>query len=173
MQTIITYGSVYGSAEHYACKFAELTGFSVFSYKELKRKAKYDRIIHFGALYAGGITGIKHILNIMTDTTELVVVTVGLADVTDPENICNIRKRVTSQIPKKFFCRTRVFHLRGAIDYGCLGLKHRTMMSMLYAKAKNMPQENKNAETRAMIETYGKAISFIDDTALKKLKDSL
>ena len=71
------------------------------------------------------------------------------------------------------FRRTQIFHLRGAIDYGKLNLKHRTMMALLYAKAKGLPEEKKNAETQAMIETYGKQVSFVEDTALNALKDAL
>ena len=49
-QTLITYGSQYGSAEHYARKFAECTGFSVLPYREVKNVTDYGRVIHFGAL---------------------------------------------------------------------------------------------------------------------------
>lgn len=47
------------------------------------------------------------------------------------------------------------------------------MMVLLYAKAVNLPEEKKNAETRAMIETYGKQVSFVDDAALNELKSCL
>lgn len=91
VQTLITYGSRYGSAEHYARKFAECTGFLVLPYREAKKGDSYDRIIHFGALYAGGVLGLRQILQLLSAETALVVVTVGLADVRDAENIRNIR----------------------------------------------------------------------------------
>ena len=173
MQTLITYGSQYGSAKHYAQKFAELTGFPAFSYKAAKSIASYDRVIHFGALYAGGVLGLRHIVPLLSQKTEIIIVTVGLADVEDSENIRHIRTSIQSQIPENMFCRTQIFHLRGAIDYSKLNFKHRTMMALLYAKAKGLPEEKKNEETRAMIETYGKQVSFVDDAALIGLKDSL
>ena len=40
------------------------------------------------------------------------------------------------------------------------------MMSLLYNKAKNLPEEEKTAEVRAMIETYNKQVSFIDYESL-------
>ena len=46
-------------------------------------------------------------------------------------------------------------------------------MALLYAKAKGLPEEKKNAETQAMIETYGKQVSFVEDAALNTLKDTL
>ena len=167
--TIITYGSQYGSAEHYARKFADCTGFPVLPYREVKNLSGYARVIHFGALYAGGVLGLRQIVPLLSPKAELVIVTVGLADVQDAENIQHIRNAIRRQIPEDVFQRVQVFHLRGAIDYGKLNLKHRTMMALLYAKAKGLPEEKKNAETRAMIETYGKQVSFVDDTAVMEL----
>ena len=173
MKTLITYGSQYGSTEHYARKFAECTGFPVFPYLEVKSAADYDRIIHFGALYAGGVLGLRQIVSLLAPNTELFIVTVGLADVQDAENIQHIRNSIRRQLPEDVFQRTQIFHLRGAIDYSKLNLKHRTMMALLYAKAKRLPVEKRNAETQAMIETYGKQVSFVDDTALLALVNSM
>ena len=171
--TIITYGSRYGSAEHYARKFAECTGFPVLPYREVKNTAGFNRVIHFAALYAGGALGLRQIVEQLHPKAELVIVTVGLADVHDAENIRNIRNAIRRQLPENIFQRVQIFHLRGAIDYGKLNLKHLTMMAMLHAKAKGMPEEKKNAERRAMIETYGKQVSFVDDAALNELRNVL
>ena len=171
--TIVTYGSQYGSAEHYARKFAECTGFPVLPYRKLKNLSDYARIIHFGALYAGGVLGLRQIVSLLSPKTELVIVTVGLADVQDAENIQHIRSAIRRQIPEDIFQRVQIFHLRGAIDYGKLNLKHRTMMALLYAKAKGLPEEKRNAETQAMMESYGKQVSFVEDAALNTLRDTL
>ena len=167
--TIVTYGSQYGSAEHYARKFAECTGFPVLPHRELKSLSDYARIIHFGALYAGGVLGLRQSVQLLPPKAEFVIVTVGLADVQDAENIQHIRSAIRRQMPEDVFRRTRIFHLRGAIDYSKLNLKHRTMMALLYAKAKRLPEEKRNTETQAMIETYGKQVSFVEDTAVMKL----
>ena len=172
-QTLVTYGSQYGSTEHYARKFAECTGFPVLPYREVKELSDYDRVIHFGALYAGGVLGLRQIVSLLASNAELVIVTVGLADVQDAENIQHIRNAIRRQLPEDVFRRARIFHLRGAIDYGKLNLKHRTMMALLYAKAKGLPAEKKTAETQAMIETYGKRVSFVNDMALSTIKDTL
>ena len=172
-KTMITYGSQYGSAEHYARKFAECTGFLIFPYREVKNLSGYARVIHFGALYAGGVLGLRQIASLLSPKAELVIATIGLADVQDAENIQNIRNSIRRQIPENVWVRTRIFHLRGAIDYGKLNLKHRTMMALLYAKATGLPEEKRNAETQAMIETCGKQVSFVDDTAVMKLVNSI
>ena len=171
--TIITYGSQYGSAEHYARKFAENTDLPVLPFREVKKLSGYARVIHFGALYAGGVLGLRQIVSLLSPKAELVIVTVGLADVQDAENVQNIRNAIRRQLPENIFQRVQIFHLRGAIDYGRLNLRHRTMMALLYAKAKGLPEEKKNAETRAMMETHGKQVSFVDDAALKPLENAL
>lgn len=170
-QTIITYGSCYGSTEHYARKFAECTYLPVLPFREAKNLSGYTRVAHFGALYAGGVLGLKQIVQQLSPETELLLVTVGLADVRDAENIQNIRNAIRRQVPEEILRRTRIFHLRGAIDYSRLRWGHRAMMALLYAKAKG--QEQKTAETRAMLETYGKKVSFVDDAALIRLKNCL
>ena len=172
-QTLITYGSRYGSTEHYARKFAECTHLPILPYREVKDLSDYARVIHFGALYAGGVLGLRQIVSQLSTEAELIIVTVGLADVQDAENIQNIRNSIQSQLPEDVFRRARIFNLRGAIDYGKLKLGHRTMMALLYAKAKGLPEEEKNAETHAMIETYGKQVSFVDDTVVTELVNSI
>ena len=173
MKTLITYGSCYGSAKHYAQKFADRNGFDICSYQEIKSTADYDRVIHFGALYAGGVLGLRKIVSVISEKTEFVIVTVGLADVGNTDNTENIKKSIQSQVSEEVFCRARIFHLRGAIDYGKLRLRHRAMMALLYAKVKGLPEEKKNEEVRAMIETYGKQVSFIDDAALCEIEKML
>lgn len=173
MQTLITYGSQYGSAERYARKFAERTGFPIVSFCEAKNTGRFDRVIHFGALYAGGVLGLRKIVSLLPAEARLCIVTVGLADVEDAENIRNIQKSIASQVSEEVLRRTEIFHLRGAIDYSMLNLRHRAMMALLYAKAKGLPEEEKNAETRAMIETYGKRVSFFSEDALCRLIDAI
>ena len=90
------------------------------------------------------------------------IVTVGLADVEDDENIHNIRTSLQRQLSSELYNKAEIYHLRGGIDYSRLNFKHKTMMKLLYTKAKNLPEDKKNAEVRAMIETYGKQVDFVD-----------
>ena len=68
---------------------------------------------------------------------------------------------------------TTVFHLRGGIDYQKLNFVHKTMMTLLYNKVKNLPEEKKNAETRAMIETFNKTVDFTDYNALGPIMEAI
>ncbi len=85
----------------------------------------------------------------------------------------NIRTALQARLPKPVLDNARLFHLRGGIDYSRLNFAHRTMMRLLYAAAKNQPPEQQNAETRAMIETYGKAVDFVDLAALGPIVQAL
>ena len=59
------------------------------------------------------------------------------------------------------------------IDYSRLNFSHKTMMKLLYTKAKRMPEKKKNAEVRAMIETYGKQVDFVDFSKLDVIEQAL
>ena len=110
-------------------------------------------------MYAGGVKGLKTTVKALQENTKLIIVTVGLADVTNEENTNNIKKSISRQVPDRIMKDTTIFHLRG--------------MTLLYNKAKNLPEEKKDAETRAMIETFNKAVDFTDYNALKAIMDVL
>ncbi len=170
---LIVYGSRYGSARRYAERLAEMTGTEAVEYKEAKDLDDYDRIVYLGSLYAGGVTGLKQTVGKMSPRQELIVSTVGLADPTDASNVAHIRQSIKGQIPAHFYDESRLFHLRGAIDYTKLNLKYRLMMSLLAKKVAKLPEEQQNAETRAMLETYGKQVDFVDFSLLQPIVDKI
>lgn len=169
MKTLITYGSQYGTTQKYAEEFSKLTGFTAVSFDEIKDLSGYDAVVHFGGLYAGGVKGLKNVVKAMANNTKFVIATVGLADVSDKENTDNIKKSLERQLPKNILSNVTVFHLRGGIDYSNLNFKHKTMMKLLYNKAKKIPDEKKTADVKAMIETYNSEVDFIDFSALNPI----
>lgn len=66
-----------------------------------------------------------------------------------------------------------VFHLRGGIDYGKLNFIHKTMMTLLYNKVKNLPEEKKTAEVKAMIDTFNQKVDFVDYDSLKPIVEEI
>jgi hypothetical protein len=68
---------------------------------------------------------------------------------------------------------SKIFHLRGAIDYTGLSLKHRIMMKLLYSKVTTIPEAERNAEVRALIATYGKQVDFVNFDTLKPIAQIL
>ena len=167
--TVIIYGSQYGTTKRYAEYLSEMTGIEAVAFKEAKKIDKYDQVIFMGALYAGSVLGLKKTVSKMSPKQELVIVTVGLVDPNDPENIDYIRHSIKERIPADLYDETRILHLQGAIDYSHLSLKHRMMMAVIHSKLSKMPEEKLNTEAKTILATYGKKEDFVDFKSLEKL----
>ena len=105
MNALIVYGSQYGTTKRYAEQLSEMINLPVISYEDIKELTEYDLIVHFGGLYAGGVKGLKRIIKVLGENTQLIIVTVGLADVYDKENTDNIRRSEERRVGKE--CRSR------------------------------------------------------------------
>ena len=172
MKNIIVYGSNYGTTKQYANELSRRTNMKAISFKKVNQQINdYDNIIYLGALYAGGVLGMSKTLKKLNNISnkKIIIVTVGLSDPTDQVNKNNIINNIKNQMPKKFFEKAKIFHLRGGIDYSKLNFAHKTMMKLLYNAVKNLPKEKLTAEDRAMIETYNKKVDFIDFSDLDKI----
>ena len=64
---LIIYGSKYGSAKKYAEELARRTGFELAPYEEAGDINGYETIVYIGALYAGGVLGMKKTLGKLKD----------------------------------------------------------------------------------------------------------
>ena len=172
MNSIIIYGSHYGTTKQYAEELSKRTNIKAISFKKFNQQINdYDNIIYLGALYAGGVLGMSKTLKKLNNISnkKIIIATVGLSDPADEVNKNNIRNSIKNQIPKEVFERAKIFHLRGGIDYSKLNFVHKTMMKLLYSAVKNLPKEKQTAEDRAMIETYNQKVNFIDFSSLDKI----
>ena len=172
MNSIIVYGSNYGTTKQYADELSRRTNMKVISFKKVNQQINdYDNIIYLGALYAGGVLGMSKTLKKLNNilNKKIIIVTVGLSDPTDEVNKNNIRNNIKNQISSEVFEKAKIFHLRGGIDYSELNFAHKTMMKLLYNAVKNLPKEKLTAEDRAMIETYNKNVNFIDFSSLDEI----
>jgi menaquinone-dependent protoporphyrinogen IX oxidase len=162
----VIYQSKYGSTRQYAQWIArdlgaELLERSAVSPADLR---KYDVVVYGGGLYAGGIAGVDLVAK--HPCPALVIFTVGLAnpEVTDYSDILN---RNFSPEQRETL---KVFHLRGAMDYGRLGPIHRGMMAMMKKMSvDSKAPEDRTDEDRLMLETYGKSVNFIDEASIAPL----
>lgn len=172
---VIIYGSQYGATKRYAVELGKRTDIEVKNYEEAVSIDSYDTIIYFGALYAGGVMGMKKTFGRLSSDSgkKVIIATVGLADPMDPENVKTIRKGMEKQLSKEIFQNACIIHLRGGIDYLHLSFKHKTMMAMLYKKAIGLPEEKKTAEIKAMIDTYNKRVDFVDLNRLDEIIEML
>ena len=176
MNSIIIYGSHYGTTKEYAEELSKRTNIKAISFKKFNQQINdYDNIIYLGALYAGGVLGMSKTLKKLNNISnkKILIATVGLSDPTDEVNKNNIRNNIKNQIPKEVLEKAKIFHLRGGIDYSKLNFAHKTMMKLLYNAVKNLPNEKQTAEDRAMIETYNKKVNFIDFSSLDKIANEI
>ena len=176
MNSIIIYGSHYGTTKQYAEELSKRTNIKAISFKKFSQQINdYDNIIYLGALYAGGVLGMSKTLKKLNNISnkKILIATVGLSDPTDEVNKNNIRNNIKNQIPKEVLEKAKIFHLRGGIDYSKLNFAHKTMMKLLYNAVKNLPNEKQTAEDRAMIESYNKKVNFIDFSSLDKITNEI
>ncbi|MGN1269877.1 MAG: flavodoxin domain-containing protein [Clostridia bacterium] len=168
---IIIYGSQYGTAKQYAEELSKKTNIKAESYENIKSVDEYETIIYIGALYAGGVLGLAKTLKKISncESKRIIIATVGLADPMDIENKNNIKNGIKRQLTNEIYERAYIYHLRGGIDYSKLNFAHKTMMSLLYKKAKGLPEEKKTAEVKAMIDTYNQKVNFVDFSSLENI----
>ena len=131
MKSLITYGSQYGTTKRYAEKLAQMTGIPVASYEDIKELAGYELVIHFGGLYAGGVRGLKRIIKLLPQTAKFIIVTVGLADVSDEKNVSNIKNALKRQVPEDILKNAFIFHLRGGTPTLALIVERESKISTL------------------------------------------
>ena len=173
MKQIIIYASLHGAAKRYAERLAQITGIEARNFKEVKDIAQFERIIYVGAIYAGGIMGLKKTAQGFRAGQEVIIATVGMTDPTDPVFVRNIRGAIRQFVSADICNDDRIFHLRGAIDYAKLGLGHRILMKLMYSQAIKTPDDKLTAEARAIKETYGQAIDFVNFDTLKPVLEAL
>ena len=59
------------------------------------------------------------------------------------------------------------------IDYSTMGIKHKLMMSFMHHRLSKMPEDKLNAESKTILETYGKTVDYVDFDTLQPIVDSL
>ena len=168
MDGLIVYGSKYGTTRRYAEELSRLTGLSAIPCREFQGMAGGNTLVYLGALYAGGVLGLKQTMKGLSlrEGQRLIVATVGLADPKIPQNRAHICAALQKQLPPELLERAVLFHLRGGIDYAVLSPRHRAMMSAMCFSLRRKPARQRSAEDHALLETYGKQIDFTDLSAL-------
>lgn len=168
---LIIYGSQYGSTKRYAEKLAEMTGIDAIGYSKAKNVGDYDRVVYMGGIFAGGVLGLKKTASKMNPRQELVIATVGVTDPQESAYFESIRKSIKGQLPEGLYDEEKVFHLRGAIDYSHLSFGHNLMMKMFHSMMLKKPESERTADAKAMLETYGQQVDFVDFNALQPIAD--
>ena len=148
MKGLVVFGSKYGTTREYAEALAKDLNFKCYSYDEVNDEIinSYDYIIYGGGLYAGAVLGLSKTIKKINNFKDkkIIIFTVGLANPQDKDNIRTIRNNIKKQIPEEVYSEEKIFHFRGGIDYGKLSFIHKTMMTLLYNKIKNIGKRLKH-----------------------------
>ncbi|MCP1110755.1 flavodoxin domain-containing protein [Ohessyouella blattaphilus] len=162
----VTYKTHYGTTKQYAQWIAEELGATLLEQKEANHAnlQEYDLVIHGGGLYASGILGID--LVVKNPVNNLIVFTVGMAN---PETT-DYTEIIHKNIPEGLREKTKIFHLRGGMDYGKLSVPHRAMMAMMKKMTIDKKSEAElTAEDIAFRDTYGGNVNFTDKATIAPL----
>lgn len=169
----VIYASHYGFTEAYARWIAEELSGDLLEAKRVQSEdlRRYHTVIYGGGLYAGGVNGIS----LLTENFEtlqgknLFLLTVGAADVTDQENITSIRRSLARVLTPPMLDAFSIYHLRGGLQYSRMNLLHKSMMAMLRLSLLKKPESELGSDGRALLETYGQDVSFLDREAIAPL----
>lgn len=163
-KTVVVYESKYGYTRKYAQWIAEELDGDLYERKKVKAVdlLKYDTIIYGGGLYAGGVSGIDLIVKSFEQIKDkkLVLFTCGLADPEDSGNVNHIRESLRKVLSTEMMEKIMIYHLRGGINYGKLGMVHKSMMAMLHKVMAKKDYNSLREEDKQMLDTYGKEVDF-------------
>ncbi len=174
MTGVIIYSSVYGTGKTYAYRLRSLSKFDLFSYDEIKDLDHYDTIIYIGSIYAGIVKGMRGVFKrIDPQDKKLILITIGIVDPMNKENQDNIKNNIKALVSNAVYSKLKIYHLKGAIDYQKLSLKHRFLMYLIYKKASKSDPNKQSSEEKAILETYKKTLSFVDFDELKKIWEEI
>ena len=143
---------------------------AIVYYQKIKNQYPQNAVYQYKY---GGVLGMKKTFAklINLENKKIIIATVGLGDPKILENTNNIKAGMKKQISNELYEKAHIYHLRGGIDYSKLSLTHKTMMKLLYKKAKSLPDEKRNEETNTFIETYNEVVDFVDFNSLAPIID--
>lgn len=172
-RAVVVYQSKYGATKKYAGWIAEELECDLYERKSVTAADlnRYDTVIYGGGLYAGGVNGIEILTKNFTQLCgkNLILFTCGLADPSNKDNIDRIRNGLNRVLTPQMREKIKVFHLRGAMDYGKLSLPHKAMMAVLHRMIAKKDFNSLSVEDKQMLATYGKSVDFTDKAAIQPI----
>ena len=176
IQPVVIYDSKYGSTKRYAQWIAEALSCPVFAREKFNPKdfPRYQAVIYGGGLYAGNIRGIRLLSKNarLLQGKPVILFTCGLSDPENEGTSAAIRQSLSRSLPPALLSQTRLFPLRGSIDYARLTPLHRAMMAAFHKMVKNNVKKSPASlteEDRGILETYEKSVDFVNRESLKPL----
>lgn len=114
MNSIILYGSRYGTSRKYAEKLSESTGISCQDVEGFADYDQYQRFIYIGSLYIGKVRGLKKFLKNYDKDKELILVVVGLGNPEDKETLKIREEQLAKELDSDLHYTISIYHLKGS-----------------------------------------------------------
>ncbi len=133
----------------------------------------YDTIVYGGALYVGGINGVKLITNnteILKDK-KLIIFTLGATPV-HPEIVTEVKNiNLTTEQQKQI----QFFMLRGGFDFEKLTFIDKILMTLMKAKinAKKSSKKQLSADEIGMLASYSQPLDFTREKHIAPIVDAI
>lgn len=163
-KAIVIYVSKYGTTEKYARWIADEIGAGVSDVRRVKPLQIFqnDTIIFGGAMLAGNMRGIEYISknSDMLRGKNLIIFTCGISNPNDAAEMKKIDTAICAKLPEHLQ-NSKIFHLRGGVDYSKLGFIDKTMLGIMCKTLKDKPNEQLTEDERIIIETYGTSVDFM------------
>lgn len=169
MVSRIIYASEYGASKRYAQELSRRTGIEIQSYETITENLADDSIVYVGGLYAGSVSGLKKVMGYLSDVKNIIVVSVGLVEPGNQENVDNIQEIAKKQLSSDDYEKIKFFHLQGAIHYETLKFKHKMMLSVVYKAIKNKPEADIGVAEKAIKNAYKRTLDFVDFKSLEPI----
>jgi len=65
--------------------------------------------------------------------------------------------------------KIKVYHFRGGLSYSKMSFMHKSMMGMMHKMLLKKPESELRSDDKAMLETYGQDVSFVDKNLIAPL----
>lgn len=166
---IVVYKSKYGSTEKYAYEIKEKTNGDICKLKDVNSIDfdKYDIVIYGGRVFAGTIDGLSNFVKKFEDklkNKKFLIFGVGCSSIDSIEKINKLK-----QVSKPENLEAEIFYFRGALDSRKLGFMDKLMIKMVKSKAMKTPENERDDDERAIIDSFERKVDFFDKRAVDGL----
>lgn len=162
--SLIIYGTQYGTSKNYAEKLAAIMGVAAVDYRKLPRNIDEPEVFFVGALYAGRMTGLKKVLQVLEpEKHRLTLVTVGMTDPANSTLLTELQQALRKKIMEKQLELRGIYHLQGAVNYEALALKHKMLIKPMLLAFKKQKPEELDAQAQMMLQAFEKTSPVVID----------
>jgi menaquinone-dependent protoporphyrinogen IX oxidase len=167
--TLVIYNSKYGTTKKYAQWLAEELDADIRERSKagIKDLLVYQNIVYGGSLHAVGIRGLKLITNNLDRLAgkKIAVFSVGCSSIREQTVQAVVKHNFPGGLPDQI----KLFCLRGGFDYGKLGFVDKILMGLMKKKLDGIKPENRDEDTRGLLEAYDHPVDFTDRQAIQPI----